>query len=83
MFIIYLIGCDPANNGGSCCTSSNQCGEGEGDCDGDSDCRGNLVCGTDNCNGPSYMSSWMDCCETPAQGKEDNLVPLLLAYCDM
>ena len=30
--------------GTSCCTSSNPCGEGEGDCDSDKDCMGNLKC---------------------------------------
>ena len=33
----------------ACCTSSNQCGVGEGDCDVDNDCLGDLLCGSDNC----------------------------------
>ena len=32
-----------------CCTADNPCGEGDGDCDNDSECSGDLVCGTDNC----------------------------------
>jgi len=44
-----------------CCTG--QCGVGEGDCDEDSDCAGNLICGLDNCrnfNSQAYQLS--DCC---------------------
>ena len=40
---------------------------GEGDCDSDdgSDCAGDLVCGTDNCqNFDSAYSSTHDCCTT-------------------
>ena len=37
----------------SCCTTENQCGENEGDCDNDADCNPGLVCGTDNCIGKS------------------------------
>ena len=39
----------------ACCTAENQCGVDEGDCDIDADCAGDLICGTDNCNG------WVDC----------------------
>ena len=36
---------------------------GEGDCDSDSDCAGDLVCGTDNCQDfDSAFSSTHDCC---------------------
>ena len=45
----------------SCCTESNQCGVNEGDCDSDVDCKGDLVCGYDNCNGPNFDST-DDCC---------------------
>ena len=51
----------------SCCTSSNPCNTGEGDCDTDSDCSGRLTCGTNNCKATgvsgSYWSSSADCCE--------------------
>ena len=54
--------------GDSCCTGSSLCGEGEGDCDEDRDCAGDLVCGTDNCSrGPlGQVVSFDfddDCCE--------------------
>ena len=32
-----------------CCSSSNVCPAGHGDCDSDSHCVGSLVCGSDNC----------------------------------
>merc|ERR1711970_996230 len=33
----------------ACCSSSSPCQLGGGDCDSDSHCAGNLVCGTDTC----------------------------------
>merc|ERR1711962_266925 len=33
----------------SCCSTSNRCGVGQGDCDRDSDCQDGLICGNDNC----------------------------------
>lgn len=52
---------DPVNkcfNGdANCCTG--ECLEGEGDCDDDSDCAGDLACGVDNCG---YGPSQHDCC---------------------
>ena len=52
--------CAPTNDNWTCCTSSSQCGHGEGDCDYDSDCAGDLVCGTNNC---ADGVSGLDCCE--------------------
>lgn len=49
------------NGGDSCCTSSNQCSIGEGDCDLESDCLGDLVCGTNNCEGDTFGTA-DDCC---------------------
>ena len=42
-----------------CCTAGNPCKEGDGDCDNDTECMGDLVCGVDNCK-------WGhgDCCIT-------------------
>ena len=48
----------------SSCTSTNQCEVGEGDCDSDIDCKGNLVCGEDNCVGGTFESD-DDCCDNP------------------
>ena len=52
----------------SCCSSSNQCNLGGGDCDNDLDCNGTLTCGKNNChidfNSPG--ANWAvaaDCCE--------------------
>ena len=78
-------GCNVPSGGWSCCTSTNQCGIGEGDCDTDSDCSGNLKCGTNNCDTALGFPSAMDCCY---QGKEhkdassnnSSLVPPSLMY---
>ena len=52
--------CDPANNDNKCCHHV-KCGLGEGDCDRDTDCAANLVCGRDNCRAGDRS---MDCCES-------------------
>ena len=68
-------GCSPADNDWTCCTAAAPCAEGEvsgtysaqlsavsntqGDCDRDSECAGELVCGKDNC---AAGHSAMDCC---------------------
>ena len=52
--------CADGNGGGACCTSSHQCGIGEGDCDYDHDCAGNLKCGENNCD--SGFPDDYDCC---------------------
>ena len=56
----------------SCCSSVRQCNVGGGDCDDDSECHGDLVCGSDNCKAEFSVggSSWAgtaDCCK-PAVG---------------
>ena len=54
-----------------CCTADNQCIVGEGDCDNNADCLGDLVCGADNCgiyNGGDRGGDYDgtdDCCEDP------------------
>ena len=50
-----------------CCTPTNPCLDGQGDCDRNEDCVGNLICGVDNC-GPSF-SSIENCCFDPMNGK--------------
>ena len=46
----------------SCCTDSEKCGVGEGDCDYDSDCHGSLKCGHNNCPQVVTFGSGDDCC---------------------
>ncbi len=47
--------------GDSCCTEEYPCGEGEGDCDNDDHCEGDLVCGKNNCVGDTFEDA-DDCC---------------------
>ena len=61
--------------GRRCCTPENPCDEGEGDCDGPGDggqhdghagCKGDLVCGSNNCKQfGAYFHEKDDCCEKP------------------
>ena len=47
----------------SCCTSETPCGFGDGDCDSDDQCAGDMVCGDNNC--PKNGFEWNggdDCC---------------------
>ena len=44
---------------GTCCKTSNICGQDEGDCDKDEECADGLYCGNNNCPG---MGSSHDCC---------------------
>merc|ERR1711971_977360 len=58
-----------------CCTPGDPCDEGEGDCDGPGDggnndghagCKGDLVCGSNNClQFGAYYHEKDDCCERP------------------
>ena len=45
-----------------CCGTNNPCDEGQGDCDKDSECSGNLICGKNNCNRSQFPSNKTDCC---------------------
>jgi len=52
----------------ACNGQANGCtliGEGDGDCDRDSDCMPGLVCGTDNCDVGNVFTSSDDCCYKP------------------
>jgi len=61
--------------GRRCCTPEAPCDEGEGDCDGPGDggandghtgCKGDLVCGSNNCKQfGAYYHEKDDCCEKP------------------
>ena len=63
-------GCHDANGGSKCCTSSNQCKKGEGDCTVHDDCQDNLKCGKRNCN--DGFPSYYDCCYDPQKGNYCN-----------
>ena len=65
--------CNPNTSGfkykGECCTKEKPCGLGEGDCDKDEDCIGELVC-RDKKNSciNDLFSKEADCCELPKSG---------------
>ena len=64
---MIFTGCTDGSGGDTCCTSSQQCGAGEGDCDSDVDCAGNLKCGEgngfdNNCDTSLGFLSTDDCC---------------------
>jgi hypothetical protein len=46
-----------------CCSVAAPCAINEGDCDSDSECQGNLICGSNNC--PAPFPSDANCCESP------------------
>ena len=68
--------CADGTGGEDCCNSSHQCEEGQGDCDTDNDCVGNLKCGESNgYNGNcdtslGYESDWA-CCYDPDKRKHN------------
>ena len=50
--------------GDSCCSPSQPCSSGQGDCDHDNQCANTLVCGNNNCNKQGGLwDSEDDCCE--------------------
>ena len=64
MVFSYLEKCSAGNTDKNCCSASHKCGENQGDCDNDSDCKHGLKCGTDNC--PSgFPNKSFDCCYNP------------------
>ena len=46
---------------------------GEGDCDLDNDCKGNLVCGSNNCAGSTFDST-DDCCTDPGDSDGEHFL---------
>ena len=44
------------------CTNSNPCGEDEGDCDHDGQCKENHMCGNNNCRSSLGFEYFYDCC---------------------
>ena len=67
MFLGVIETCNPANNEWECCTATNQCDVGQGDCDSDSDCKAGLKCGSNNCKVKTGLDwdSKDDCCFNP------------------
>ena len=65
-------GCHNGASVGSCCSRSNQCLVGEEDCDDNVDCKGNLVCGKDNCNPELGFGLEFDCCYDHKKNMYDN-----------
>merc|ERR1712115_476155 len=69
-------------DGKRCCTPENPCDEGEGDCDGPGDgglndghagCKGDLVCGSNNClQFGAYFHPKDDCCERPNNSPQNS-----------
>ena len=62
--------CSDGSGGVSCCTSTNPCGDGKGDCDSDEECIDGLKCGQgngldDNCNPLLFSNADYDCCYEP------------------
>merc|ERR1711970_1695775 len=53
--------------GDSCCSVGSPCQAGEGDCDSDDQCVGDLQCGENNCDRKGYSSfdAGDDCCQRP------------------
>merc|ERR1719430_2987928 len=53
--------------GDSCCSAGFPCQAGEGDCDSDEQCAGDLQCGENNCDRKNYASfdATDDCCQRP------------------
>ena len=50
--------------GASCCNNTNKCGEDEGSCNSNEDCKDGLVCGKQNCkyNSGFEWDSTDNCC---------------------
>ena len=73
-FLFTVVECDWTGTGDAatwaCCDLENQCGFGEGDCDSNYQCEGNLECGIDNCqamNSTKAFSINADCCYDPSK----------------
>ena len=63
--LITVTSCSDGTGGLLCCTSSNQCGAKEGDCDTDDECISGLKCGQDNCDTALGFPANYDCCYDP------------------
>jgi len=58
--------CDGSNTAWSCCSPTDKCGHGQGDCDTHDDCEDGMFCGKNNCNEfSSEATDGADCCFEP------------------
>ena len=80
-----MVKCDWTGTGDAatwaCCNLENQCGFGEGDCDTNDQCEGNLICGIDNCqamNPNKNFDTYADCCYDPS--KHLNITIMISIY---
>ena len=66
------------------CTSSNACGEDEGDCDYDDECKEGHKCGTNNCRSTLNFNSQFDCCDNVEEDfcTHENLCGVEQGDCD-
>ena len=55
-----------------CCSKDKPCGVGQGDCDHDDECVGDLKCGNNNCVG--FPSPKADCCEQISLQQQDKVL---------
>ena len=55
----------------TCCTETHKCGDGEGNCDMNVQCEGDLVCGHNNCNNDFPINQLTNmkfsCCYNPGE----------------
>ena len=61
--------CDPktwSQYDDDCCSVEEPCGLGQGDCDVDIECAGDLICGENNC-GVEFTNRGADCCQLKGQ----------------
>ena len=67
--------CNSTESNSECCTPDETCGVGEGDCDDNSDCVGNLICGNDNCQidfDRNWHNAEWDCCKEDKCNADDD-----------
>ena len=58
------------------CSTINNCGDNEGDCDSNDECQDGLACGANNCHVSLGFANDTDCCYMPALGDEHFCSPI-------
>ena len=62
--VLCIVGCDGTQSDvDSCCTTNNLCGLEQGNCEDDSECIYELICGTNNCG--ANFPKGTNCCRKP------------------